>query len=99
MTREGLICRDGSMSVLTGHQQIAALWSVWSGIQTATPKDVDYDSDSVTRRVRIVDIDETVAKLADASRWGEASVRLSLVEVQASEAGPHRPHMHQSRTR
>jgi hypothetical protein len=48
MTREGLICRDGSMSVLTGHQQIAALWSAWSGIQTATPKDVDYDSDSVT---------------------------------------------------
>jgi hypothetical protein len=81
MARDGLVRRDGSVSPISGRQQIAHLWNAWSANQTITFKDIDYDSDPVTRQVRIVDIEEHVAKPSDASRWGDASVRLGLVEV------------------
>jgi FlaG/FlaF family flagellin (archaellin) len=81
MARDGLVRRDGSVSSKTGRQQIADLWSAWSANQTIALKDIDYDSDPVTRQVRVVDIEETVTRSSDASRWGEASVRLGLVEV------------------
>jgi hypothetical protein len=81
MARDGLIRRDGALSPKSGRQQISDLWTAWAGNATITLKDIDYDADSVTRQVRIVDIEETVAKPAEASRWGESSVRLTLVEV------------------
>jgi hypothetical protein len=81
MTRDGLVRRDGSVSPKTGRQQITDLWTAWSTNQTVALKDIDFDSDPVTRQVRIIDIEELVANPADASRLSEASVRLGLVEV------------------
>ena len=78
MTRDGLVRRDGSVSLKTGRQQITDLWTAWSTNQTVALKDIDFDSDPVTRQVRIIDIEELVANPADASRrLSEASVRLS----------------------
>ncbi len=44
-------------------------------------KDVDHDAAPNVRQVRIVGIAEEVAKPADAGRWGESIVALTLVEV------------------
>jgi hypothetical protein len=81
IARDGLVLRDGSVATTSGRQQIADLWAAWDGNQTIALRDLDYDDDPVDRQVRIVDIEEITAKPADASQWGEASVRLTLVEV------------------
>ena len=81
MARDGLVRRDGSVSDRSGREQIADLWATWEGNETVALKDIDFDDEGMTRQVRIVDIEEVVAKPSDASRWGEAAVRLGLVEV------------------
>ncbi|MGD9710749.1 MAG: hypothetical protein AB7V46_01630 [Thermomicrobiales bacterium] len=77
MTRDNVVQRDGSMSILAGRDQIESLWSIWKNNATATLTDIDGDE----RQVRIVDMEEVTGKPSDAARWGEASVRLTLLEV------------------
>jgi hypothetical protein len=59
----------------------ADLWTAWQGGTTLSFRDVDYDADPAERSVRIVAIAEEVAKAADAGRWGESLLSLTLVEV------------------
>ncbi len=81
IARDGSIQRDGSVSALDGHAQSVALWQSWADNQTVPFRDVDYDGDPIERQVRIVDIEESIPKPADAGRWGEAVVRLGLMEI------------------
>lgn len=81
LARDGVVRRDGSLSPASGRELIADLWGAWELNQTLDFADVDFDDDPVVRHVRIVDIEQSVSKPADAARWGEASVRLTLVEV------------------
>ena len=78
---DGQVGRDGGVQPLTGRQRIAALWAAW---QAGTPiafRDVDYDADPVERTVTILDIEETVAKPADAGGWGDSVLALTLAEA------------------
>ncbi|MBX3068895.1 MAG: hypothetical protein KF883_00205 [Thermomicrobiales bacterium] len=79
--RDGVICRDGSRETQSGRQLSDTLWTAWETKATVDFRDVDYDVNTVERRVRIIDIEEIVAKPADAARWGESTVRLTLAEV------------------
>ena len=79
--RDGHVQRDGGISPQTGRQQIAALWAAWQAGSTVPFRDLDYDADPTQRLVRIVGIAEAVAKPADAGRWGESAIALTLVEV------------------
>jgi hypothetical protein len=81
MARDGLVQRDGSLSAKSGRQQIADLWTAWEGNQTVLFDDIDFDSAPISRQVRIIDIEESVAVTFDAGEWGESAVRLGLVEV------------------
>ncbi len=81
MAQERVIQRDGSLAVRSGREQIEALWTAWQSGQSVSFADIDFDTEPVTRQVRIVDIEEHVSKPSDASRWGESSVRLGLVEL------------------
>ena len=76
-----VIDRDGSTLTRTGQQLIAELWEAWQRGATLTFRDLDYDAAPVQRRVRIVGIREVVPVPANAGRWGQSSVALTLVEV------------------
>lgn len=79
--RDGQVRRDGGREARSGRQLAADLWAAW---QTGTPvpfADVDYEAAPVTRTVRIVAIAEEIPKPADAARWGESVVSLTLVET------------------
>ncbi len=79
--RDQTIDRAGQLLTRTGRQLIAELWAAWQAGTTLTFRDQDYDADATERRVRIVGIEEAVAKPSDAGRWGESLVKLTLVEV------------------
>jgi hypothetical protein len=79
--RDGQVRRDGAVQSRSGRQLAADLWAAWQGGTTLTFRDVDYDADPAQRSVRIVAIAEEVAKAADAGRWGESLLSLTLVEV------------------
>ena len=79
--RDQAIDRDGAVLSRTGRELIADLWARWQDGATVTFRDLDYDAAPVDRRVRIVGITEKVARPADAGRWGDARVALTLVEV------------------
>jgi hypothetical protein len=79
--RDQAVRRDGTVDPRSGRQQIADLWSAWSGAATVPFKDIDYDADATTRQVRIIGIKEEVAKPSDAGRWGESVVHVTLIEV------------------
>lgn len=81
MTRDNVVRRDGSVSPKSGRELIADLWSLWESGQTVAFEDIDYDAQPVSRQVRITGIEESVHASSDASRWGEAAVALSLVEI------------------
>lgn len=76
-----LIDRDGSQLTRTGRQLIAELWASWQTGTTLTFRDLDYDADPTERRVRIVGIREVVPVPANAGKWGQSAVTLTLIEV------------------
>ena len=82
-----LVCRDGQVKrddwpqSRTGRQLASDLWAAWEEGTTIAYRDVDYDAMLRTHQVRIVRIEETVPKPADAGRWGESVVSVTLVEV------------------
>ena len=73
--------RDGQLDAQTGRQKIASLWNAWESGGAVSFKDIDNDADPVTYSVRIVDIEERAPRPADAGRWGESVVTLTLEEV------------------
>ena len=79
--RDGTVQRDGGVAPRDGRQLAADLWAAWANGQTVTFKDVDYDVTGQVASVRIVGIGEEIAKPADAGRWGESVLALTLVEV------------------
>jgi hypothetical protein len=81
VARDGQVRRDGQVQARTGRQLAADLWAAWEAGTTLAFRDVDYDAAPVPRNVRIVGIAEEVPRPADAGRWGEAQLSLTLVEV------------------
>lgn len=81
VARDQLVDRDGALVPRSGREQIAGLWAAWEAGTTLTYRDLDFDAAPIERRVRIVGITEKVARPADAGRWGDARVALTLVEV------------------
>ncbi|MGH2618871.1 MAG: hypothetical protein ACRDJC_26885, partial [Thermomicrobiales bacterium] len=73
--------RDGQVDSQTGRQKIAALWDAWEARATLDFLDVDNDAETVTYKVRVEEIEESVTKPNDAARWGESRVALTLAEV------------------
>lgn len=80
LARDASIQRDGSVATLDGRAQITALWQSWEDNQTLSFRDLDYDAAPTERHVRIVEIEESIAKPSNAGQWGEATVRLTLLE-------------------
>lgn len=76
-----VVDRAGSLLARTGRELIAELWAHWEAGTTLPFRDIDYDASPVERRVRIVGISEVVRSPADAGRWGDAEVALTLIEV------------------
>lgn len=85
IAQDQVIDRDGQRLTRTGRQLVAELWNAWETGTTLPFRDLDYDAapagDPVTRQVRIVGISERVPVPADAGRWGQSAVSLTLVEV------------------
>jgi hypothetical protein len=79
--QDQVIDRDGSQLTRTGRQLIAELWAAWQQGATLPFRDIDFDDDPVQRRVRIIGIREVVPVPANAGRWGQSAVALTLVEV------------------
>jgi hypothetical protein len=73
--------RDGQLDSQTGRQAIDALWSAWAGGAVLDYLDVDNDTNAVTYKVRIEEIEEKAAKPADGARWGQSTVALTLAQV------------------
>jgi|GEM_PF-899284 len=76
-----LIDRSSAQLGKTGRELIADLWDSWESGSTVTFRDIDYDSDSTERNVRIVGISESTERPSDHGQWGHATVKLTLVEV------------------
>jgi hypothetical protein len=81
IAQDQVIDRDGETLTRTGREQIAELWQHWQAGTTVPFRDLDYDSDPVERRVRIVGIEERVDAPHQAGHWGDSVVMLTLVEV------------------
>lgn len=79
--RDALIQRDGGQASATGRQCSANLWSSWAAGATLTLRDLDYDATLKQYAVRIAGIEEAIPKPADAARWGDSLLALTLVEV------------------
>ncbi|HEU0113118.1 MAG TPA: hypothetical protein VFQ80_00490 [Thermomicrobiales bacterium] len=75
-----LVRRDGAVETQTGRQLAADLWAAWDAGALLDFRDIDADAADVAYAVRIVAIRETAARPADAGRWGESEVALTLVE-------------------
>jgi len=79
--RDGQVRRDGGLQPRGGRRLAADLWAAW---ETGSPlpfRDIDYDATERTHQVRIEAITEEVPKPADAGRWGESQLALTLVEA------------------
>lgn len=79
--RDGLAARDGAAMSATGRQHSANLWSSWAAGATLTLRDLDYDATLRQYAVRVAGIEEAIPKPADAGRWGDSLLTLTLVEV------------------
>lgn len=78
---DAAVQRDGSVAALDGQAQIDALWQSWETKRTVTFRDLDYEVAPTERNVRIVAIEEQVARPADAPRWGQSVLHLELAEL------------------
>lgn len=74
------VARDGAPDARDGRQIAADLWAAWAGGAALAFRDIDYELDPTPRTVRIAALDEQVKAPADAGRWGEARVRVQLIE-------------------
>ena len=81
LARDQEVDRDGARLAKTGRQLTEDLWQAWESDTPMTFRDIDYDTDPVTRTVRIVGISEAVNQPADSNRWGQSTITLNLVEV------------------
>jgi hypothetical protein len=81
LANDASIQRDGSVAMLDGRAQIAALWQSWETNQTVTLRDLDYDADPTDRAVRITAIEEQVPKPANAANLTAAAIHLQLLEL------------------
>ncbi len=81
MARDGLVERDGGRHDRDDATQIDDLWDAWATGTTVDFRDIDFDRGGDTSRVRITGIDEQVPRPADSARYGDAVVRVNLVEV------------------
>ena len=79
--RDERVAPDGAKVARTGRQLAAALWTAYESGAALGFKDVDYDAVPVTRTVRIEAMSEAIARPADAGRWGDSVVSLTLVEA------------------
>jgi hypothetical protein len=79
--RDAIVTRDGGREPRSGRQLVADLWTAWEGGSTLSFEDIDADTTAVTRVVRITSMTEEAPKPADAGRWGESIVALTLDEV------------------
>jgi len=79
--RDATTRRDGTTEPRTGRQLATDLWAAWEAGTTLAFQDIDYPTTGTTHAIRIVGLRETVAKPADAARWGESLFNLVLVEV------------------
>ena len=79
--RDAATRRDGTPEPRSGRQLATDLWAAWEAGTTLQFADIDHESTATTYAVRIVGLRETVAKPADAGRWGESTISLVLVEV------------------
>jgi hypothetical protein len=81
IAHDQVVRRDGGELARTGRELVADLWAAWEAGTTLPYRDIDHDADPVERRVRVVGIEERVARPADAGERGDAVVTLTLVEV------------------
>lgn len=81
IARDGQARRDGQVQPRSGRQLSLDLWTAWETGSTVSFRDLDYDHAPVQRQTRIVGIAEEIAKPADAARWGQSTLALTLVEV------------------
>lgn len=79
--RDATITRDGGREPRSGRQLVADLWAAWEDGATLLFEDIDDDTSPITRAVQITTITEEAPKPADAGRWGESVVALTLEEV------------------
>jgi hypothetical protein len=81
VARDQTVDRDGAPLPRTGRQLAADLWTAWQGGTTLAFRDLDYSAAPIERRVRIIGINEEIARPADAARWGDSVLALTLIEV------------------
>lgn len=79
--RDAAIQRDGDQLTLTGRQFSANLWTSWASGTTLGLRDLDYDATLRQYAVRIAGLQEAIPKPADAGRWGNSLLTITLVEV------------------
>ena len=72
--------RDGTRQPRTGRQLAADLWTAWETATSLPFRDIDGDATGRIHQVRITAIAEETAKPADAGRWGESLLTLTLVD-------------------
>jgi hypothetical protein len=81
IARDGSVQRDGSVGMLDGHAQSAALWQSWEDNRSLSFRDLDYDANPTERQVRVIAIEESVPKPSDARMWGTSIVQLQVQEL------------------
>ncbi len=79
--RDAAIQRDGDQLTLSGRQFSANLWTSWASGTTLGLRDLDYDATLRQYAVRIAGLQEAIPKPADAGRWGNSLLTITLVEV------------------
>ena len=76
-----MVERDGGQHVRSGAEIVADLWQAWQTGATVAFRDVDYDTDPVERRVRIVGLNEQIAQPTRPSPIAASQIAVTLVEV------------------
>lgn len=79
--KDQVVTRDGSVDSSGARVLADQLWQAWQSVDPVTFRDVDYDLTGTTYTVRVVGISEEIAKPADAARFADGTVTLTLVEV------------------
>lgn len=79
--RDNTVGRDAGVLPASGRAQIDALFAAWRDQATVTFRDVDYDEHPAEHTVRVLDLKQEEPKAADAGRWGEGLVTITLAEL------------------
>lgn len=81
VARDGQVRRDGALQPRDGRQLAADLWTAWRADAPLPFRDLDHDATGRTDQVRIAAIAEDLPQPADAGRWGDSLVSLTLVDA------------------